>query len=92
MIGQAVGLGAAAWIGWAWLPHLATPVCTWRGPRGRRHVALTFDDGPDPEWTPRVLDLLAAAGVHAGSGPSSKVSAIRRAPLGPRHTQPGVSR
>src|SRR5258706_10222514 len=24
----------------------------------RREVALTFDDGPDPEVTPRVLDLL----------------------------------
>jgi len=24
----------------------------------KRHVALTFDDGPDPEVTPRVLDLL----------------------------------
>lgn len=23
------------------------------------HVALTFDDGPDPRWTPRVLDALA---------------------------------
>jgi len=28
-------------------------------------VALTFDDGPDPTWTPRVLRLLAAAHVHA---------------------------
>src|SRR3954452_19852076 len=28
-------------------------------------VALTFDDGPDPTWTPRVLRLLSAAGVHA---------------------------
>ncbi|GAB3161591.1 bifunctional polysaccharide deacetylase/glycosyltransferase family 2 protein [Microbispora hainanensis] len=26
-------------------------------PRPRR-VALTFDDGPDPRWTPRLLDLL----------------------------------
>lgn len=26
---------------------------------------LTFDDGPDSEWTPRVLDLLAAAGMRA---------------------------
>jgi len=26
---------------------------------------LTFDDGPDSEWTPRVLDLLAAAGARA---------------------------
>src|SRR4051794_777920 len=22
------------------------------------HIALTFDDGPDPAWTPQVLDLL----------------------------------
>lgn len=28
-------------------------------------VALTFDDGPDPEVTPRVLELLAAAGASA---------------------------
>ena len=28
-------------------------------------VALTFDDGPDPAWTPRVLTLLAKAHVHA---------------------------
>jgi peptidoglycan/xylan/chitin deacetylase (PgdA/CDA1 family) len=28
-------------------------------------VALTFDDGPHPEGTPAVLDVLAAAGAHA---------------------------
>jgi len=33
-----------------------------RGPR-RPMVALTFDDGPDPEHTPRILDTLAAAGA-----------------------------
>ncbi len=27
-------------------------------------VYLSFDDGPDAEWTPRMLDLLAAAGVQ----------------------------
>ena len=27
---------------------------------GRREVALTFDDGPDPRWTPALLDLLDA--------------------------------
>jgi peptidoglycan-N-acetylglucosamine deacetylase len=26
---------------------------------------LTYDDGPDPEWTPRVLDALAAHGAIA---------------------------
>jgi peptidoglycan-N-acetylglucosamine deacetylase len=28
-------------------------------------LALTFDDGPDPVWTPRLLDLLRALGAHA---------------------------
>jgi len=31
----------------------------------RRLVTLTFDDGPFPETTPRVLELLAKYGVHA---------------------------
>jgi peptidoglycan/xylan/chitin deacetylase (PgdA/CDA1 family) len=31
----------------------------------RREIALTIDDGPDPAVTPRVLDLLDAAGVQA---------------------------
>jgi len=32
---------------------------------GAPTVALTFDDGPDPTWTPRVLATLRDAGVHA---------------------------
>jgi peptidoglycan-N-acetylglucosamine deacetylase len=28
-------------------------------------VALTFDDGPDPVWTPRLLDILAARDARA---------------------------
>ena len=28
-------------------------------------IALTFDDGPDPEWTPAVLTVLARYRVHA---------------------------
>ncbi len=28
-------------------------------------LALTFDDGPNPAWTPRLLDILAAHNVHA---------------------------
>ena len=31
----------------------------------RGAVALTFDDGPDPRWTPRILDILKAKGVPA---------------------------
>ncbi len=33
--------------------------------KARREIALTIDDGPDPEVTPRVLDLLDSAGVKA---------------------------
>lgn len=28
-------------------------------------VALTFDDGPDPEWTPAILDILKSRGIKA---------------------------
>jgi cellulose synthase/poly-beta-1,6-N-acetylglucosamine synthase-like glycosyltransferase/peptidoglycan/xylan/chitin deacetylase (PgdA/CDA1 family)/spore germination protein YaaH len=28
-------------------------------------IALTFDDGPDEQWTPKILDILKAKGVHA---------------------------
>jgi len=30
-----------------------------------RSLYLTFDDGPDPQWTPHVLDILAEAAVPA---------------------------
>ncbi|HEX3175420.1 MAG TPA: polysaccharide deacetylase family protein [Methylomirabilota bacterium] len=70
MIARALGVATAgaalAWVGYAWAPHLATPLCVWRGPRSAgRRVALTFDDGPDPVFTPRVLDLLAERSVRA---------------------------
>jgi len=35
------------------------------GPAGCRSVCLTFDDGPDPEHTPRLLDALGEHGVAA---------------------------
>lgn len=31
----------------------------------RNAVALTFDDGPSPEYTPKILDILKARGVKA---------------------------
>jgi peptidoglycan/xylan/chitin deacetylase (PgdA/CDA1 family) len=51
-----------------WLPLRALPGgwCRWRGPDdGTRRVALTFDDGPDPDGTPAVLDELERLGLQA---------------------------
>ncbi len=35
------------------------------GPRDCRGVALTFDDGPDPRSTPKILDMLEQVGASA---------------------------
>ena len=37
----------------------------WRLPQGATGFALTFDDGPDPIYTPLLLDLLAKHAVKA---------------------------
>lgn len=52
------GAAPASWGAYTWGSHLLTLASVWRGPRDRRAVALTFDDGPDPDSTPRVLDVL----------------------------------
>jgi peptidoglycan/xylan/chitin deacetylase (PgdA/CDA1 family) len=36
-----------------------------KGGIGSSFVALTFDDGPDPQYTPRCLEILKAHDVHA---------------------------
>lgn len=55
----------ALWAAYTWGSHALTLGCVWRGPREGRKVSLTFDDGPDPETTPRVLDILADQSVKA---------------------------
>ena len=68
-----MGLGAMAGLG------LAAGGCAyaamWPGsrffgdtliaPRRPGELALTFDDGPNPAWTPRMLDVLASHNVQA---------------------------
>ena len=60
----AAGAAPAFWGAYTWGSHLLTVASVWRGSPRRRAVTLTFDDGPDPEWTPRVLDLLEREGVR----------------------------
>jgi len=71
--GITAGLGAAAGVG------LAAGGCAyaamWPGsrifgqallaPRRPGELALTFDDGPNPAWTPRLLEVLASHDVRA---------------------------
>lgn len=73
--GQEFAADAAAPVGTA--EHVPTavtsgsPVIDARGSEVRtaaprqRTIALTFDDGPDPQWTPEILDVLHEYGVHA---------------------------
>mgnify|MGYP001596054742 CR=1 FL=1 len=53
----------AAASAWACLRGFAPAYCRLRSAKSA--VALTFDDGPDPESTPRVLDELGRHGAHA---------------------------
>lgn len=62
---RALLAGIALWGGYTWGSHFLTLASIWRGSGSRRAVALTFDDGPDPVHTPRVLDILGSAGVKA---------------------------
>ena len=70
MFEVALGLGAAAGVGVGALamyyPNapLFGPVIG-RGPRSSRALYLTFDDGPNPDATPAVLDTLARFAVPA---------------------------
>jgi peptidoglycan-N-acetylglucosamine deacetylase len=47
------------------IPSATATSVVWAGAGPERRVALTFDDGPHPEWTPRVLAALEAEDVPA---------------------------
>ncbi len=49
--------------GYAKFPEF--PTLYHQGAGGEHQVAITFDDGPDPRWTPKILDILKAANVKA---------------------------
>jgi peptidoglycan/xylan/chitin deacetylase (PgdA/CDA1 family) len=63
-----IGLIVAAVLLYCVVPNVWIRVlrvgAVWRGPQ-QPAVALTFDDGPDPKYTGRLLDVLRDAGVNA---------------------------
>ena len=85
------GLGAAA--GLAFAAGGCAYAALWPGsrifgetfiaPRLPGQLALTFDDGPNPAWTPRLLDVLATYSVRAtfflvGSHAREEPALVRR--------------
>lgn len=62
-LGPATHVPATARTGGPVIDPRPDPPVTLRPPD--RAIALTFDDGPDPVWTPAILDVLSRHGVHA---------------------------
>lgn len=56
---------AAAWDPSAGFGLVPKVPLIWRGFTKERLVALTFDDGPDPRFTPEILNILHRYGAHA---------------------------
>ncbi len=53
-------------LGTAWgMPRQGAPLVIWGGDPSQRNVALTFDDGPCPNYTLKILALLREYKVHA---------------------------
>ncbi len=50
----------------------AEAVAIWAGPPQEHAVALTFDDGPSPIWTPRILEVLERAPYEGVEHPSQR--------------------
>ncbi len=87
-VGQASTQGSAT-ASQAGLPGGAGPIVDLSGSQSRtvhvpdKTVVLTFDDGPDPRWTPKVLDVLAKYDVPAtffvvGARVGSDAGLVRR--------------
>lgn len=68
LVGGAAGLAVSLMGGMAWAalsPESQIFGKTLIAPGGANEFALTFDDGPNPEATPRLLEALAKAEVRA---------------------------
>jgi peptidoglycan/xylan/chitin deacetylase (PgdA/CDA1 family) len=61
----AVGLAAGGFAYAAMWPASQIFGQTLIAPRRAGELAITFDDGPNPAWTPRLLDILATHDVRA---------------------------
>jgi peptidoglycan-N-acetylglucosamine deacetylase len=61
----ALAAGGVAFYGGQWPTAQIYGPTICRGPRDRKRIALTYDDGPNPEHTPRLMEILAGHGARA---------------------------
>ena len=64
-VGAAIGLAAGGYAYAAMWPGSQIFGRTLIAPRKPGELAITFDDGPNPAWTPQLLDVLGQQGVKA---------------------------
>ncbi len=62
---RVVSLDPGGWLSARYTRFPTYPILYHQGAGGDHEVAITFDDGPDPEWTPKILDILKTRGVKA---------------------------
>ena len=65
------------------VPDAVSTLTVFRTAPAEKLIALTFDDGPDPTWTPRFLEVLRESGAHAtffvvGSAVAQHPDLVRR--------------
>jgi peptidoglycan/xylan/chitin deacetylase (PgdA/CDA1 family) len=65
LAGFAPLLALLLWGAWPLSAPAADSEIIWGGPSGVRQVALTFDDGPSPRYTGKILALLKQYQAHA---------------------------
>jgi len=62
---RTVTLGESGMLRASYTSFATYPILYHQGAGGYHEAAITFDDGPDPEWTPKILDILRERGVKA---------------------------
>ncbi|PYI83385.1 MAG: hypothetical protein DMF09_11955, partial [Verrucomicrobia bacterium] len=60
-----LGIDAAGYLTAKYVKFAQFPTLYHQGAGGEHQVAITFDDGPDPRWTPKILDILKGANAKA---------------------------
>jgi cellulose synthase/poly-beta-1,6-N-acetylglucosamine synthase-like glycosyltransferase/peptidoglycan/xylan/chitin deacetylase (PgdA/CDA1 family)/spore germination protein YaaH len=60
-----LGIDAEGYLTATYTKFPAFPTLYHQGTGSEHEISITFDDGPDPRWTPEILDILKAAQVKA---------------------------